>query len=35
MTQSYASYQNAVAERIIGILKQAFLMNTKNVDLKQ
>ena len=27
-------YQNAVAERIHGILKQAFLMNTKNVDLK-
>ena len=35
MTQSYAPYQNAVAERINGILKQAFLMNTKNVDLKQ
>jgi len=34
MTASYDPYQNAVAERINGILKQAFLMNTKNVDLK-
>jgi len=34
MTASYDPYQHAVAERIHGILKQAFLMNTKNVDLK-
>jgi len=34
MTASYDPYQNAVADRINGILKQAFLMNTKNVDLK-
>jgi putative transposase len=34
MTASYDPYQHAVAERINGILKQAFLMNTKNVDLK-
>jgi len=27
-------YQHAVAERIHGILKQAFLMNTKNGVLK-
>jgi len=34
MTESYDPYQNAVAERINGILKQEFLINTKNVDLK-
>ena len=34
MTESYDPYQNAVAERINGILKQEFLMNTKNIDLK-
>jgi putative transposase len=34
MTESYDPYQNAVAERINGILKQEFLMDTKNIDLK-
>ena len=34
MTASYDPYQHAVADRINGILNQAFLMNTKNVDLK-
>jgi len=34
MTASYDPYQHAVAERIHGILKQAFLMNAKNVGLK-
>lgn len=34
MTESYDPYQNAVAERINGILKQEFLLNTKNIDLK-
>ena len=34
MTESYDPYQNAVAERINGILKQEFLMNTSNVNLK-
>lgn len=34
MTESYDPYQNAVAERINGILKQEFLMNTKNIDIK-
>jgi transposase InsO family protein len=34
MTESYDPYQNAVAERINGILKQEFLFNTKNIDLK-
>uniref|UniRef100_UPI00249536F3 IS3 family transposase n=1 Tax=Seonamhaeicola maritimus TaxID=2591822 RepID=UPI00249536F3 len=33
MTESYDPYQNAVAERINGILKQEFLINTKNVAL--
>ena len=34
MTESYDPYQNAVAERVNGILKQEFLFNTKNLDLK-
>ena len=34
MTESYDPYQNAVAERINGILKQEFLLNTQNLDLK-
>ena len=34
MTESYDPYQNAVAERINGILKQEFLINTQNLDLK-
>lgn len=34
MTESYDPYQNAVAERVNGILKQEFLINTKNIDLK-
>ena len=34
MTESYDSYQNAVAERINGILKQEFLFNTQNLDIK-
>ena len=34
MTESYDPYQNAVAERINGILKQEFLFNTRNLDLK-
>ena len=34
MTESYDPYQNAVAERINGILKQEFLLNTQNIDLK-
>ena len=34
MTESYDPYQNAVAERVNGILKQEFLLNTQNVNLK-
>ena len=34
MTESYDPYQNAVAERINGTLKQEFLINTQNLDLK-
>ena len=34
MTESYDPYQNTVAERINGVLKQAFLFNTTNIDLK-
>ena len=34
MTESYDPYQNAVAERINGILKQEFLFNTRDLDLK-
>lgn len=33
MTESYDPYQNAVAERINGILKQEFLFNTMSIDL--
>ena len=34
MTESYDPYQNAIAERANGILKQEFLTNTKNINLK-
>jgi len=34
MTESYDPYQNAVAERINGIHKQEFLINTNNLNLK-
>ena len=34
MTESYDPYQNAVAERINGILKQEFLINTDTISLK-
>ena len=34
MTETYDPYQNAVAERVNGILKQEFLIHTKNIDLK-
>lgn len=34
MTEPYDHYQNAVAERINGILKQEFLFNTQNLDMK-
>jgi len=33
MTESYDPYQNAVAERINGILKQEFLINTQKLDI--
>mgnify|MGYP000707641066 CR=1 FL=1 len=33
MTEAYDPYENAVAERINGILKQEFIGNTKNLDL--
>lgn len=33
MTESYDPYQNAVAERLNGILKQEFLINTRKVDI--
>ncbi len=33
MTESYDPYQNAVAERVNGILKQEFLINTQKVDI--
>lgn len=33
MTESYDPYQNAIAERINGILKQEFLINTQKIDL--
>ena len=32
MTESYDPYQNAVAERVNGILKQEFLLNTQKID---
>lgn len=34
MTEQYDPYQNAIAERVNGILKQEFLFKTKNIDLK-
>ena len=34
MTESYDPYQNAVAERINGILKQEFLINTDTISIK-
>ena len=34
MTEQYDPYQNAIAERVNGILKQEFLINTKNLDFK-
>ena len=33
MTQQYDPYQNAIAERLNGILKQEFLINTNRVDI--
>lgn len=33
MTESYDPYQNAVAERINGILKQEFLINTQKIGI--
>lgn len=34
MTEAYDPYENAVAERVNGILKQEFLLETKNLELK-
>jgi|TARA_B110000902_G_C14119090_1_gene517427 transposase InsO family protein len=34
MTEAYDPYENAVAERVNGVLKQEFLGQTKNLDLK-
>ena len=34
MTEQYDPYQNAIAERINGILKQEFLVQNQNTDLK-
>lgn len=34
MTEEYDPYQNAIAERVNGIFKQEFLINTKNFDFK-
>ncbi len=34
MTESYDPYQNAIAERVNGILKQEFFMNTTNLNIK-
>lgn len=34
MTESYDPYQNAVAERVNGILKQEFMIDRQNVDIK-
>ncbi len=33
MTESYDPYQNAIAERINGLLKQEFLLKAKKTDL--
>ena len=34
MTEAYDPYQNAVAERVNGILKQEFMIDRHHVDLK-
>ena len=34
MTESYDPYQNAIAERVNGILKQEFLINTSKINIK-
>ena len=34
MTQQYDPYENAIAERVNGILKQEFLINTNKVSMK-
>ena len=34
MTEAYDPYENAIAERVNGILKQEFLGNSNNLDLK-
>lgn len=34
MTEAYDPYENAVAERVNGILKQEFLLSSDNLDLK-
>ena len=34
MTESYDPYQNAIAERINGILKQEFLLETSKINIK-
>ncbi|WP_442266462.1 IS3 family transposase [Tenacibaculum sp. ZS6-P6] len=34
MTESYDPYQNAIAERVNGILKQEFFIATTNLDIK-
>lgn len=34
MTEQYDPYQNAIAERVNGILKQEFLVQNQNTDLK-
>jgi hypothetical protein len=34
MTQNLDPYENAVAERINGILKQEFMIDKYNLDLK-
>ena len=34
MTESYDPYANAIAERVNGILKQEFILEKYNVDLK-
>ncbi len=34
MTESYDPYQNAISERINGVLKQEFFVNTQQLDLK-
>ena len=34
MTESYNPYQNAIAERVNGILKQEFLINTTHISIE-